>query len=241
MKVVLELLVLSCLFAQTSSFFDFLKGQTTGRTKDIDTQAVKQKQQQKEKMFLEQVKLLDKIKPMRGVPGHLSSKYSESIFVCDGQRRLQRQVINDGFCDCSDGTDEPGTSACSNSVFYCLNDGYRTTQLTSSRVDDQICDCCDGSDEGKTILIVIYTEYVRFLHRIGIFVTCPNTCKKAFERERQELERKTAAYRSGSKERAMLIEKIKKEKTATASELPSLNGIIRYILSCHLIMYPLIR
>ena len=28
-------------------------------------------------------------------------------------------MLNDDFCDCVDGTDEPGTSACQFSKFYC--------------------------------------------------------------------------------------------------------------------------
>lgn len=45
------------------------------------------------------------------------------------------------------GEDEPGTSACSMSRFYCINKGHRGEWIPSSRVDDGICDCCDGSDE----------------------------------------------------------------------------------------------
>ena len=46
-----------------------------------------------------------------------------------------------------DGSDEPGTSACSNGSFYCPNRGFKPSNLASSRVNDGICDCCDGSDE----------------------------------------------------------------------------------------------
>ena len=46
-----------------------------------------------------------------------------------------------------DGSDEPGTSACSNGSFYCSNRGFKPSNLKSSRVNDGICDCCDGSDE----------------------------------------------------------------------------------------------
>ncbi|KAJ8638847.1 hypothetical protein MRB53_015541 [Persea americana] len=72
---------------------------------------------------------------------------SELIPCRDGSKSFSRDRLNDGFCDCVDGTDEPGTSACPESKFYCRNVGSTPQLLFSSRVNDQICDCCDGSDE----------------------------------------------------------------------------------------------
>ena len=71
---------------------------------------------------------------------------------------LSLDMINDGFCACEDGSDEPGTGACdggggpSSSLsqlakFHCVNEGFEPVSLYPSRVDDGICDCCDGSDE----------------------------------------------------------------------------------------------
>ncbi|XP_058208621.1 glucosidase 2 subunit beta [Rhododendron vialii] len=74
--------------------------------------------------------------------------YATEVIKCrDGSKAFTRDRLNDNFCDCSDGTDEPGTSACPTSKFYCKNVGSIPQFLFSSRVNDHICDCCDGSDE----------------------------------------------------------------------------------------------
>ncbi|CCE62365.1 hypothetical protein TPHA_0C02100 [Tetrapisispora phaffii CBS 4417] len=56
--------------------------------------------------------------------------------------------VNDGVCDCPDGSDEPGTGACGNEdLFYCENKGFIPRYISNSKVGDGICDCCDCSDE----------------------------------------------------------------------------------------------
>ncbi|KAG9143878.1 hypothetical protein Leryth_026645 [Lithospermum erythrorhizon] len=85
--------------------------------------------------------------------------YEADVIKCkDGSKDFSKERLNDDFCDCPDGTDEPGTSACPTSKFYCRNFGSTPKFLFSSRVNDHICDCCDGSD-----------EYDGLFH-------CPNNC-----------------------------------------------------------------
>ena len=60
-------------------------------------------------------------------------------------------LLNDDYCDCDDGRDEPNTSACSNILvqkltFRCDNkDG--SIMIHASKVNDGVDDCPDQSDE----------------------------------------------------------------------------------------------
>jgi len=68
-------------------------------------------------------------------------------FICDGGATvLKVDAVNDDFCDCKDGLDEPATNACLDNRFTCLND---EKVIPSSYMNDGICDCCDGTDEWK--------------------------------------------------------------------------------------------
>ncbi|XP_031845113.1 uncharacterized protein LOC116432395 [Nomia melanderi] len=81
------------------------------------------------------------------------SKYlpnSRGNFVCfTSKAEIDFLKINDNYCDCPvDGSDEPGTNACNNGVFYCeISSTQIILKIPSYKVNDGVCDCCNGSDE----------------------------------------------------------------------------------------------
>jgi len=83
----------------------------------------------------------------RGVDPMAIASYDVETFRCDdGATTLAIARVNDDYCDCADGSDEPGTSACAGrgrgrDSFYCRNLGATPRAVPSSRVDDGVCDC----------------------------------------------------------------------------------------------------
>ncbi|KXG47627.1 uncharacterized protein PGRI_014970 [Penicillium griseofulvum] len=123
------------------------------------------------------VQASDKPVRSRGLGPEFAKFYQDSkTFTCisNPSVKIPFSAVNDDYCDCPDGSDEPGTSACAhisrNSPltvadrpgnsdldtalalpgFYCKNKGHRPSYVPFQRVNDGICDyeqCCDGSDE----------------------------------------------------------------------------------------------
>ncbi|KAF9560069.1 hypothetical protein EC968_006371 [Mortierella alpina] len=101
----------------------------------------------------------------------------------DGSKSIPYTAINDDYCDCPDGSDEPGTSACGSGYFYCLNTGHIPSYIRTSRLNDGICDieCCDGSDEFNGA------------------VQCPNVCEQVGKEAKEERDRVRKAEIEGGK------------------------------------------
>jgi len=119
----------------------------------------------------------------KGVSLEQASFYNPANdFKClDGSNVVAFIQVNDDYCDCQDGSDEPGTSACPNGKFYCENAGHKALVIPSSRVGDHVCDCCDGSDEWESK------------------VPCHNTCKEMGRAARDAFEAATRVALEGFK------------------------------------------
>ncbi|XP_053973775.1 glucosidase 2 subunit beta [Hylaeus volcanicus] len=149
-----------------------------------------------------------KVLQIRGIPNTKSSLYSpERDFQClDGSLLIPFTRVNDDYCDCADGSDEPGTPACVNGSFYCENTGYKPRYIPSTWVNDGVCDCCDGSDE------------------YGSNKECPNNCNELGKEARLERQKVEELIREGNKIRAEMITKGKQLKNDHQSRLVKLRA-----------------
>merc|ERR1711892_179860 len=130
----------------------------------------------------------------KGVRAELASFYDPAAdFKClDGSNLIPFIQVNDDYCDCEDGSDEPGTSACPNGKFFCENTGHKALVIPSSRVGDTVCDCCDGSDESDSNK-----------------VTCENTCDEAGRAAREAAVAANRVAIEGFKKRKSMVNEAK--------------------------------
>lgn len=143
---------------------------------------------------------------VRGVQERNKGMYelSSSTFRClDGSFEVPAAQVNDEYCDCADGSDEPGTPACTfearHSVkaswsFQCTDTSFMTKEIMHSHINDGICDCCDGSDE--------YSSSAR----------CPNTCAAAHKKAEAERAEREVKRQLGLKEKTSMVEEAKSRR-----------------------------
>uniref|UniRef100_A0A3Q4MKY4 Glucosidase 2 subunit beta n=1 Tax=Neolamprologus brichardi TaxID=32507 RepID=A0A3Q4MKY4_NEOBR len=144
----------------------------------------------------------------RGVPLSKRQFYEEGKpFTClDGSRTIPFDRVNDDYCDCQDGSDEPGTAACPNGSFHCTNAGFRPTFIPSSRINDGICDCCDTTDE----------------YNSG--ATCQNTCRELGRKERESLQKMAEITKEGFLLKQQLIHEGKRGLEDKKAKLGDVQG-----------------
>ncbi|CAE6933381.1 unnamed protein product [Symbiodinium natans] len=118
------------------------------------------------------------------------ARYHGDTFACEeGSTKLPAAAVNDDFCDCEDGSDEPGTAACAgwpgtdDRWFYCPNAAGTPRYVYRSRVGDGVCDCCDGSDEWQ---------------RPGL---CSDTCEEQGRARKARMEQRRAEMERGIQRR----------------------------------------
>lgn len=93
---------------------------------------------------------------VRGAAPHEAKHYAPGkTFKClYSAGVIGYEQVNDDYCDCDDGSDEPGTNACPNGRFYCeQHNAHSPETVLSMHVNDGICDCCDGSDEWNGVAV----------------------------------------------------------------------------------------
>ncbi|KAM3846030.1 glucosidase 2 subunit beta isoform 2-T4 [Vipera latastei] len=146
------------------------------------------------------------VKRPRGVSLTNHHFYDESKpFTClDGSATISFDRVNDDYCDCKDGSDEPGTAACPNGHFHCSNAGYRPIYIPSSRINDGICDCCDTTDEYNSGTV------------------CENTCREMGRKEREALKQMAEVAREGFEIKKALMEEASKRKEEKQKKLTEL-------------------
>lgn len=138
-------------------------------------------------------------------------------------------AVNDDYCDCPDGSDEPGTPACAHlphrqlavKGFYCANQpGSMPQYLPLNRVNDGVCDyeiCCDGSDE--------------YNHVGGL--RCENKCKEIGTKVKKLLGERWKIRNEGGKKRAELIEKAKGMRGELEAGLDQLGVVVEGLEKKH--------
>ncbi|KAF2115904.1 glucosidase 2 subunit beta precursor [Lophiotrema nucula] len=154
----------------------------------------------------------------RGVGPEFAKFYKDTeAFTCISNPTIKLDIarLNDDYCDCPDGSDEPGTSACSHISplsflavprthatqynetlalpgYYCKNKGHIPSYIPFTNINDGVCDydqCCDGSDEYE-----------------GVGgVKCEDRCSKIGKEWRKKDEARQKSLGAANKKRRELI------------------------------------
>ncbi|OOF93699.1 hypothetical protein ASPCADRAFT_7273 [Aspergillus carbonarius ITEM 5010] len=177
----------------------------------------------------------------RGVGPEFAKFYKDAAtFTCISHPAIQIpfSAVNDDYCDCPDGSDEPGTAACAhlsrNSAltpaerpgnddlelvpalpgFYCKNKGHKPAYVPFQRVNDGICDyelCCDGSDE--------------WAHVGG--TKCADKCKEIGKEWRKKEEQRQKSMTAALKKKKELLVEASRQQKEVEEGIERLEGEIQ--------------
>lgn len=166
--------------------------------------------------------------------------YKDSeTFTCISAPSIHLPIarLNDDFCDCPDGSDEPGTSACAHlsplspaSIgstpsddidttvalpgFYCKNKGHQPSYVPFTLVNDGVCDyefCCDGSDEWA---------------KVG-GVKCEDRCKEIGKERKKQDEQRQKSLSNAAKRRKDIVTDASRLRKEVEDRIQSLRTEIR--------------
>ncbi|CAH1774897.1 unnamed protein product [Owenia fusiformis] len=131
----------------------------------------------------------------RGVLPIMAENYQSSVhlkFRCiHSKDEIPFTHVNDDYCDCEDGSDEPGTSACRNGRFFCKYqvDLRKPIAVSSSVVNDGICDCCDGSDEWSGVVLPKEIQVTDQNAALPVFhAPCQNRCHAVEQQKAKDIQ-----------------------------------------------------
>ncbi|KAK3172083.1 hypothetical protein OEA41_004168 [Lepraria neglecta] len=165
-------------------------------------------------------------------------KYSDT-FACISSPSIRLPIarLNDDFCDCPDGSDEPGTSACAHLSslspytvgstpighvnttlalpgYYCKNKGHQPSYVPFTNVNDGVCDyqlCCDGSDEWA---------------KVG-GVKCEDKCKEIGKEWKKKDEQRQKSQSNAAKRRKELVAEAAKLRQEVEVKVQTLQTVIQ--------------
>ncbi|KAL2022043.1 hypothetical protein VTK56DRAFT_6283 [Thermocarpiscus australiensis] len=181
----------------------------------------------------------------RGVGPEFAKYYtSKTKFTCisNPSIALDPSQVNDNSCDCPDGSDEPGTAACShidplspeqplpgsatgttNSShalpgFWCANAGHIGSYLPFMYVNDGVCDyelCCDGSEEYANV---------------G-GVKCENRCEAIGKEYRRLQDERRQSKERSAKRRRTLVKEARELRRRVEHKITELEGELKRLES----------
>lgn len=182
-------------------------------------------------------------------------KHGKWHCLLDPSIELLFEQINDDFCDCPDGSDEPGTNACEFSqesprYFYCANEGYKAGYIENYKLNDGVCDydiCCDGSDEYKSgkcpnVCDQVKDQFDNFMNSRKSAVEDALKIKKGLEQKASTIKQKLVKSAENLKDDILkdeadlkiLNEKLQHEKSLVSENLNTEGSIIEDSLREHL-------